>query len=382
MLVLGMISGTSADGIDAALVDIRGDKLGVEAFQTIPYPRKTREAILAASNAVSISVREISRLNFEVGELFAAAALKVCAKRKPGLIGSHGQTIFHEGRISTLQIGEPAVIAARTGVPTVGDFRVADIAAGGEGAPLVPFLDVRLFHHRTRSRVALNIGGISNVTLIPARARSGASQAGSASASSAGASAAKSDAAARVIAFDTGPGNMVLDALVAHFSNGKRKYDAGGAQAARGRVHGVLLARLLRDAYYRREPPKTAGREQYGREFVARLLSEKLPPEDLLATAAALTADSIARGIGRFPVDDLIVSGGGVYNRFLMRRLAEHFPRAKFLSAEDFGVPGDAKEAVLFALLAYETWHKRPGNIPTATGARGPAVLGKICYAG
>ena len=358
MLVLGMISGTSADGIDAALVDIRGEQLRVEAFATSKYPKKVREAILAASNATSISVREISQLNFQVGELFARAALRVCGRRKPTLIGSHGQTIFHQGRASTMQIGEPAVIAERTGVTTVGDFRVADIAAGGEGAPLVPFLDYRLCRHRTRSRVALNIGGIANITLIPAGA-----------------------GPERVLAFDTGPGNMVLDALVTHFSKGKSKFDAGGERAARGSVDNALLSRLMCDPYFRRKPPKTAGREQYGREFVDRLLCEKLAPEDVLATAAALTVDSIARGIGRFPVDDMLVSGGGLHNRFLMGRLAAHFPHARFLRAEDFGIPGDAKEAVLFALLAYETFHQRPGNIPSATGARRAVVLGKICYA-
>jgi anhydro-N-acetylmuramic acid kinase len=353
-----MISGTSADGIDAALVDIRGAKLRVEAFETIKYPKKVREAILAASNAPSISVREISRLNFQVGELFASAALKVCGRRKPALIGSHGQTIFHEGRASTLQIGEPAVIAARTGVTTVGDFRVADIAAGGEGAPLVPFLDYRLCRHRTRSRVALNIGGIANVTLIPAGA-----------------------GPERVLAFDTGPGNMVLDALVMHFTKGKSKFDAGGAWAAQGSVNPSLLERLMRDPYFRRQPPKTAGREQYGREFVERLLREKLAPQDLIATVTALTVTSIAAGIGGFPVDDLLVSGGGVHNRVLIGSLIGHFPRARLFRAEDFGIPGDAKEAVLFALLAYETFHQRPGNIPAATGARRAVVLGKICYA-
>jgi anhydro-N-acetylmuramic acid kinase len=368
MNVAGMISGTSADGIDVALVEISGrgwsSALRVKKFATVRYPRRVRQAILEASNAASISVAEISQLNFQVGELFAAALLKVCGRRKPDLIGSHGQTIFHQGRpirsriASTVQIGEPAVIAARTSVTTVGDFRVADMAAGGEGAPLVPFLDYLLCRHARRSRVALNIGGIANITVIPASA-----------------------GLERVTAFDTGPGNMVIDALVERFTGGRRKYDRGGAWAARGSVNEGELKQLMCDPYYRRRPPKTAGREQYGREFVDSLLKLGLAEEDLLATSAALTADTIAQAIlrsGGVP-DDLLVSGGGAHNRFLMRRLSAALPDTRFLRAEDFGIPGDAKEGVLFAVLAYETFHRRPGNIPSATGARRPVVLGKIC---
>jgi len=350
MLVAGLLSGTSADGIDVALVQM--PSLKVVAFRTVPYPREVRKRILAASNAQSISVAEISSLNFLVGKLFADAVIAVRGKRKLDLIGSHGQTIFHEGRISTLQIGEPAVIAARTGVKTIGDFRVADVAVGGEGAPLVPFLDYRLLRHRTRTRAALNIGGIANVTVIPAGAGPD-----------------------KVIAFDTGPGNMVIDALVARFTNGRQKFDRGGEWAARGRIDEMLLKKLLHDPYYRRPAPKSAGREQYGREFVDSL--PKLSEADLLATVTALTADTIARSLPR--VDDLLVSGGGVHNRFLMARLRAALPRTKLLRAEQFGIPGDAKEAVLFALLAYETLRGRPGNIPSATGAKRPMVLGKIC---
>ncbi len=375
MDVAGMISGTSADGIDVALVEISGSgwsaRPRVKKFATVRYPRRVRQAILEASNATSISVAEISQLNFLVGELFAAALLRVCGRRKPDLIGSHGQTIFHQGRTirsrtawaiaSTMQIGEPAVIAVRTGVTTVGDFRVADMAAGGEGAPLVPFLDYILCRHARRSRVALNIGGIANVTVIPAGA-----------------------GPENVTAFDTGPGNMVMDALVERFTKGRRKYDRGGAWAARGRVNEGVLKKLMGDPYFRRRPPKTAGREQYGREFVESLLKLGLSEEDLLATTTALAADTIAQSILRFggAPDDLLVSGGGVHNGLLMRRLSAALQGVRFLRAEDFGIPGDAKEAVLFALLAYETFHRRPGNIPAATGARGPVVLGKTCYGG
>ncbi len=362
MRVAGLISGTSADGIDVALVEISGRgaraRLGVQKFATVPYSRALRRRILEASNAKSIAVAEISALNFAIGEAFAAAVAKVCGKRTPALIGSHGQTIFHQGLApaSTLQIGEPAVIAARSGVTTIGDFRVADMAVGGQGAPLAPFFDFLLYRHPSRKRVALNIGGIANITVIPASAR-----------------------ADQVIAFDTGPGNMVIDALIERFSGGKRKYDRGGVWASRGRVDSALLAELMRDRYYARRPPKTSGREQYGREFVEALLSRGLAKGDLLATVTALTARTIAQAIKH--CDDLVVSGGGVHNEFLMQLLKAELPGVRVLRAEDFDLSGDAKEAVLFALLAYETFHRRPSNIPSATGAKRPAILGKICYA-
>ncbi len=379
MLVAGLISGTSADGIDVAVVRVRGSgwrtHLRLEAFHTVPYPPRVRRAVLASCDARRISTAEISQLNFLVGELFARALLQTCRRagiqpRSLDLVGSHGQTIYHQGRrgdchgfrvASTLQIGEPSVIAGLTGVTTVADFRPADMAAGGEGAPLVPYLDYLLYRHRRRTRAALNIGGIANVTVIPAAARP-----------------------ERVLAFDTGPGNMVVDALVERFSRGRMRLDRDGRWAARGRVHEKLLARLLRAPFFRRRPPKTAGREQYGREFVAALLRERLPRADLLATATALTADSIASALDRFsprPVEELVVSGGGAHNLFMMGRLESRLPGVRFLKADDFGIPGDAKEAVLFALLAYETYHRWPASVPSATGARHPAVLGKVVYA-
>ena len=375
MRVAGLISGTSVDGIDVAIVDISGagarTKLRLLAFRTVPYPPRVRRALLAACNARSISVGEISQLNFLIGRLFGEAVTKVCGRaRIPldslDLIGSHGQTIYHQGRAtdahgvrvaSTLQIGEPAMIAELTGVTTIADFRTADMAAGGLGAPLVPFMDYILYRHPRRGRAALNIGGLANVTLIPPGARP-----------------------EDVLALDTGPGNMVMDALVEHETGGRERFDRGGRVAARGRVSEPLLKRLLRHRYFAQPAPKTAGREEFGREFVAQLLKEKLPPEDLLATAAALTAGSIAGAIRRFargPVHDLVVSGGGAHNAFLMRRLSDALPGVRRMTAEDFGIPGDAKEAILFAILAFHTSRKIPSNIPTATGARHPAVLGK-----
>ena len=377
MRVAGLMSGTSLDGIDVAVVDITGGgwatKVATVAHRTIPYPTRVREAILAISNAEA-HVGTLARLHVLLGELYARAVRETC--RKSGvelssieLIGSHGQTIFHDGagcrffgrRIAaTLQIGEAAVIAERTGVPVVADFRPRDVAAGGKGAPLVPYVDYLLFRDRRLGRVALNIGGIANVTAIPPGA-----------------------APEEVIAFDTGPGNMVIDALAGLHSQGRLRFDAGGRIAARGRLNPPLLSLLLRDRFFREPPPKTAGREQYGREFVERLLATRLPLEDLLATATAFSAAAVACGLERFirprmRVDELIVSGGGVHNPRILAYLAAFLPGVRVLTSADFGIDPDAKEAIAFAILAYETWHGRPANLPSATGARQPVVLGKI----
>jgi len=378
LIVAGLISGTSADGIDVALVDIRGagfqTRLQPLAHASFPYPPGVRQAILEISDATA-HVGQVARLNFLLGELFAGAVAR--ASRGAGiplakvrLIGSHGQTIYHQGRPAklygrpvacTLQIGEPAVIAARTGADVVADFRPADIAAGGQGAPLVPFLDYLLYRHRRRFRIALNIGGIANLTAIPPAA-----------------------GPEKVLAFDTGPGNMILDALAAHFSGGRQSFDRDGRMAARGRVDPRLLAALLADPYYRRRPPKSAGREQYGAELVARLLLRRLPPENLMATAAAFTAAAVSVGIRRFTglPDELIVSGGGLRNPRLMAYLAAFLPQVRIRSSYEFGVDSDAKEAIAFAVLAYQTYHNRPSNLPSATGARAPVVLGKLVRAG
>jgi anhydro-N-acetylmuramic acid kinase len=253
-----------------------------------------------------------------------------------------------------MQIGEAAVIAERTGIPVVSDFRTRDIAAGGEGAPLVPYVDYLLYRHPRRGRIALNIGGIANITAIPA----GASP-------------------EEVKAFDTGPGNMVIDALVQRHSGGKLRYDRDGRIAARGKVLRDVLDRLLADPYYRRKPPKSAGREQYGAEFVARLEGRG---EDLLATATALTAATVAIGVRRLGggYHDLIVSGGGAHNPQIMAHLAGFLPDLALATSADFGIDIDGKEAICFAVLAYETWRRRASNLPSATGARHPAVLGKI----
>ncbi len=261
MRVAGVMSGTSLDGIDVAIVDIHGRHVEAIGFQSTPYSEETRRAILAVSNTTT-TTREISRLNFELGELYARAIQRACRRYGPvDLIGCHGQTIYHEGGVATMQIGEAAVIAEHIGVPVISDFRPRDIAAGGQGAPLVPFVDRLLFGRSRRTRIALNIGGIANITVMPAG-----------------------------IAFDTGPGNMVIDALVRESTGGKQNFDRGGRIAARGNLNRDLLDRLLVDPYYRRRPPKSAGREQYGVEFVARLRRTGLPLPDLIATATVLTA--------------------------------------------------------------------------------------------
>lgn len=379
MRVAGLMSGTSLDGIDVAVVEISGrgwsKRVRTLAFRTVPYPEKVRQAILGVSNAPAHTA-VISRLHFLLGELYAEALIETARRARIRLdsiqlIGSHGQTIFHEGspvsflgrRIaSTLQIGEAAVVAERTGIPVVADFRPRDIAAGGRGAPLVPYVDYLLFRHRRRGRVLLNIGGIANITAIPP----GASP-------------------QDVIAFDTGPGNMVVDALARLHTKGRWKFDRDGRLAARGRVNRELLDRLLDDGYFRQPPPKSAGREQYGREFVGRLLDVGLPMPDLIATATAFTAAAVALGIERFvrprmPVHELIVSGGGVHNSRMMAQLAAFLPGVSMATSSDYGVDVDAKEAVAFAVLAYETWGRRPANLPSATGARRPVVLGKTTW--
>lgn len=338
MRVAGVMSGTSLDGIDVAVVDIRGKRIETIAFQSTPYPKSVRDALLNVS-----TVEAISRLNFRLGELYAKAIL---AMQEPvELIGLHGQTIYHEGGKHTLQIGEAAVVAERTGVDVISNFREADIAAGGQGAPLVPFVDVLLFGRGNAPRAALNIGGIANVTLLP-----------------------------EGIAFDTGPGNMVIDALAAEMSGGRERFDRDGRIARGGTVRWELLVDLLANPYFRRKAPKSCGREQFGPEYTRMLIDSGLPMRDLLATATELTARTIAEAL---PPREVIVSGGGVHNRFLMERLGSMLP---VRSSAEFGIDPDAKEAIAFAVLAYQTARGWPGNLPSATGASHPTVLGKRSY--
>jgi anhydro-N-acetylmuramic acid kinase len=386
MRVLGMMSGTSVDGIDVAAVKLSGAppdlSAQLEAHHHVKFPANVRKRILQAAEGSATTTADLSELNFLLGEQFARAALEACKKWRetPGnfsLIGSHGQTIFHlgapvrfKGRLrtpSTLQIGDISVIAQRTGITTVGDFRPADMAAGGQGAPLVPFVDYLLYRDAQRGRVALNIGGIANVTVIPANARP-----------------------EKVFAFDTGPGNMIVDALVNRITRGKDKFDRDARIALSGRTIPALLSRLIRDTYLRKKPPKSTGREQFGQEYVQRLLAwrkqYRAAPADVVRTATIFTSLSIADAFRRFiaphaKIDELIVTGGGARNPLMIAQLAAAIPGIEIVSADRFGVPIEAKEAFAFAVLAYETYHHRANNLPSATGARHPVILGKIAYA-
>jgi anhydro-N-acetylmuramic acid kinase len=410
MIIAGVMSGTSADGINVALVRTKqkslrqpplsashrrgrprhiGSEFEILGHAEYPYPPRVRRAVLAAMNADRASVADLSRLNFFLGELYAEAVL--AAQRrfrvKAELVGCHGQTIYHQGEPAsflgrkfavTWQMGEGAVLAARVGAPVVSDFRPADMAAGGKGAPLVPFLDFLLYRDARVGRVVQNIGGIANLTAIPAGA-----------------------APKDILAFDTGPGNMVMDELTERLF--RQPYDRDGRIAAAGTVLEGVVSDALRGAFFRRTPPKTAGREEFGREFAQKFLAS-LEAEvkkqqlgtrgitknghEVVATATFLTARSIAEAIRRFVLPrgefgELVVSGGGAKNPTLMAMLANQIVPLglRVRASEEFGIPAEAKEAVAFALLAYETWNRRPSNVPSATGAKRPAVLGKISYA-
>ena len=384
MTVAGIMSGTSADGIDVAVVRIAPGKLQPRltllAHEGFPFPVRLRQAVLATMNANSISTAELARLNWRLGIAYSEAVQATLKRHRLelDLIGCHGQTVYHQAKLETYagrkfsctwQMGEAAVLAETLGVPVASNFRPADMAAGGHGAPLVPLLDYVLFADGKRGRVLQNVGGIANLTAIPAAAT-----------------------ADRTIAFDTGPGNMVIDAL-AHELFGVA-FDRNGAIAARGNVLLKVLNRELRNPYYRLKPPRTAGREQFGRAYAADFLKKchaaSGKPEDVVATATALTAETIARSYAQFvkpwmktgPVD-YIVSGGGARNATLMSMLAMRLePMGCLLAAsEQFGLPAEAKEAAAFALLAWQTWHRLPGNVPAATGAKRAVVLGQVTYA-
>jgi anhydro-N-acetylmuramic acid kinase len=385
MLVLGMMSGTSADGIDVALARISGAPPTLNAkllgHTSVKFPPALRKEILRVAEQRPIAAGALSQLNFRLGEVFADAAIAACGKlrvsqRKIALIGSHGQTIFHRGKpanylgrptASTLQVGEPALIAARTGITAVGDFRPADIAVGGQGAPLVPYVDYLLYGHERFGRVSLNLGGIANITVLPRAAKP-----------------------QQIFAFDTGPANMLIDALVSHFTHGRQGYDKNAVLATQGRSLPGLLDDLLRDPYLRLAPPKSTGREYYGHAYLKNCFAlgrrHRAKPNDLIRAATIFTALSVVDALNRFVlpktrIHQLIVSGGGAYNPLILAQLSAALPGIEVLPSSRLGIPEDAKEAYAFALLAYETVHQRPSNLPSATGARGPAILGKISYA-
>lgn len=372
MRVIGLISGTSADGIDAALCEIDGAPPRLSArilrAQTFPYEPSLRRRVLTACQPGAAGADELCMLNFAIGEAFAAAALTIAAGEPVDLIGSHGQTVWHQfeadGRVSaTLQIGEASVIAERTGVTTVSNFRARDVAAGGQGAPLASYLDWLLLRHESVWRAAQNIGGIGNVTFLPPL----------------------SQPSAHMIAFDTGPGNALIDSAMQILTDGRDEYDEGGQFGAKGRPDPALLETWLRHPYYRLPLPKTTGREVFGTAYAEALIAEGrargLGDADIVATLTALTAHSIANAYRDFapaPIGEAILAGGGRHNQTLVGMLRDLLAPMPVLISEDVGIHGDFKEALLFAVLAYETWHNRPGCLPEQTGARHASVLGQI----
>jgi anhydro-N-acetylmuramic acid kinase len=381
-IVIGLISGTSADGVSAVVTEVTGSgvstKIKILGFQTYPYPSELRDAILELFNPATSTVDKVCEMNFVIGEFFAECAVKLVEEcglvlEDIDLIGSHGQTIRHlpqqrevcgHSVRSTLQIGEATIIAERTGVPTIADFRKADISAGGEGAPLTPYLDYILHRHPSRNRILQNIGGIANLTYMPAGA-----------------------SAEDIVAFDTGPGNVVIDAVVRHYTRGGLAYDEDGRIANRGSIDAELLEEFLSHHYFGRCPPKSTGREEFGEVFALRVIHKAeergLDFEDVVATVSALTVESIARAYERLlpegsAIDEVYVSGGGARNRFLMEGLTSRLDPIRVIKYDALDIPGEAKEAVLMAVLANEHVCGNPSNLPRATGARRAVVLGTL----
>jgi len=385
LTVAGVMSGTSADGIDVAVVRIAQARVGrvslkLLVHQAFPYSRTLRRAVLNAMNAESIATAELARLNWRLGMAYADAVEETLSRHrlKADLVGCHGQTLYHQAHAGsyagrsfacTWQLGEAQAVAQRIGVPVVSNFRPADMLAGGQGAPLVPLLDYVMFRDAKRGRVLQNVGGIANLTAIPA-----------------------GGGPDRIVAFDTGPGNMIIDWLAQELYG--RPFDRDGALAARGEILEPVLCSALRHRFFQSPPPRTAGREQFGRGYAAAFLEQcrkhSKRGEDALATATALTAISIAKSYADFarpavegaPVD-YIVSGGGARNATLMKMLTARLEPlgCTMRSPEDFGLPAEAKEAAAFALMAWQTWHRLPGNVPAATGASRSVILGQVTYA-
>jgi len=408
MIVAGIMSGTSADGIDVAICRISPirqstdlssrpqrsaverpaalftpPKLTILGHRAFPYDKKLRSAILSIAAGEPTTAATLSQLSWHLGNLYADAVASTAhhLSLKPQLIALHGQTINHQATPanflgtptrSTWQIGEPSSITERLRLSVISDFRPADLAAGGQGAPLVPMLDYCLFHHPTKNRLLLNLGGIANITALPAACTT-----------------------ADILAFDTGPASMVIDALMQRLYN--RRYDKNGTVAARGQVIKPVLDHLLADPYYAVPPPKSCGREQYGLAFTDRFLAlcKSAPNEDIIATATAFTAATILDAYRRFcwphlgqhaplaRTTELFAAGGGANNATLMRSLTEAFTPlgVKVATTASAGLAVEAKEAAAFALLGWLTWHHLPGNIPSATGATHPAILGKVTFA-
>lgn len=380
------MSGTSVDAIDAAVVRISGSgratRTELLAYFSYPWAAELRQRILSVSHGEG-NAEEVSRLNFEIAEVFASAAQSVAGSREIDAVASHGQTVSHTAPHATLQIGSSAVLAARLGVPVVSDFRSADVALGGQGAPLVPYADWCLLTDLAKSRAVQNLGGIGNVTFLPANARP-----------------------EQVIGFDTGPGNMLIDLAASWATGGAKTFDEGGALAAQGQVDFDLLEFLYRHPFLAKSPPKSAGREEFGIQYFEAIVGHFTPerdslatqfvrrhleggrsfsatPENLLATLTDFTALSIADAYHQFLPkipDEVILCGGGVRNPVLVARIRDRLPNSKVILAESVGIDSDAKEAMAFAILANETLLGNPSNLPSVTGARGSAILGNIAF--
>ena len=388
MVVAGVMSGTSADGVDVAICRVSPGpiadglpRIKVLAHRAFPYAPGIRGAVLAAMDAGETSTAELARLSWRLGEVYAAAITETIGRTglQPQLVALHGQTIYHQAAASpflgaptrcTWQIGEPALVAERLKLAVVSDFRTADMAAGGQGAPLVPMLDVCLFRHATKNRILLNLGGIANLTVIPAGL-----------------------GAEHVLAFDTGPANMVIDACMGRLTG--KAYDCGGKLGDRGEVIVPVLRELMADPYLSAMPPKSCGREQFGVAFVDRLIKlcgAEASKADVVATVTAFTAETVLDAYRRFiwphlgqlsplaKATEVFVSGGGAHNVALLRRLREGFEPlyVSMKTTEDAGLGVEAKEAAAFALLGWLTWHGLPGNVPAATGASRAVVLGRV----
>lgn len=381
-LALGLMSGTSCDGLDMALIEVRGSgrqtRFRLLAGQSVKYSETQRRELLAFLNPAQNDALALSQLNFYLAEIWAEMVLRFLKEQRltpqqVDVIGSHGQTVWHQPAAqhfidrpvaSTLQLGDPSVLAQLTGIPVIGDFRVADMALGGQGAPLIPYFDWLFFSRFKENILAVNIGGISNFTFVPA-----------------------DGAFDKVQAFDCGPGNMLLDQIAHHFF--KVEYDAQGRLARQGAFSQKLFDALSEhDPFIKQSPPKSTGREQYGREFVNFILKKagrlKLSGHDILHTLTRYTAFAIYENYRLFvaprhKVEKVAVGGGGSRNIFLMVMLQEYFKEAMVQSTQSYDLDDDFKEAVGFAVLANETLHGRPSNVPQVTGARGPAMLGKIC---
>jgi anhydro-N-acetylmuramic acid kinase len=377
MLIVGLMSGTSADGIDAALCEVTGAPPHLQAklvhAVAQSYPDGFQARILNASQPDTGRVDELCKLHFALGELFAQATLRLIAEsgRRPDevdLIGSHGQTFWHnvepDGRVSaTLQLTEAAILAERTGITTISNFRPRDVAAGGQGAPLTAYVDWLLLRHPTKWRAVQNIGGIGNVTFLPPL----------------------NDSTSSPLAFDTGPGNALIDSVMMQVSGGAQAYDQDASLAKRGRIDEEWLHELLGHPYYEIKPPKTTGRELFSKAMAAHLIAEGqrrgADPASIVATITTLTAQTIADAYAHFgpaQVEEVILGGGGRHNPIMADLLQGLLHPARVLTHEDIGMDSDNKEALVFAVLAHETWHARPSTLPALTGADHPVVLGQI----